>query len=138
MVYLLDPNSNTAMSQDHMFLARAISERYPEFSLAQVPMSDRSKNEEFPFAILLASTKEVVKPLRENEMNINIIFKWLYENDSQVHGSENLYKKFKAIQQAEKDKHENEARERLAEKLEVIHSMANSPIIHYKLGKALI
>lgn len=134
MVYLLDPATGTGMSQDHQFLAQSISERYPQFRLAQVPLSDRSKTEEFPFAILFAPTGEVVKELRENEMNINIIYTWLYQNDTNIHGAEKLYQSY----QAKKDKAEADrkqtSKELMLQDLEIVHSMANSPLHTFRHG----
>lgn len=132
MVYLLDPNTGTAMSQDHQYLAQAISERYSQFRLAQVPLSNRSKREEFPFAILHADTKEVVKELRESDMNINTIFTWLYENDTAIHGADTLFRRYKAEQEKAKAAKAYAVNERMQERLEVVHSMANSPLMKYK------
>ena len=105
MVYLLDPNSGTAMSVDHQYLAQAIYERYPGFRLCQIPASDRDTHEEFPFAIKHELTGGIVKRLRESEMNIRFIFEWLYMNDSAIHGTKKLYDQMIAAQEkAEQDK----------------------------------
>lgn len=134
MVYLLDPATGTGMSQDHQYLAQAIHDRYPNFSLAQVPLSDRSKREEFPFAILYAPTKEVVKELRERDMNINTIFEWLYLNDTAVHGEKNLYKKFKEAQDKKAHDKRMAIKERTDENLDVFHTIANSKLHTFKHG----
>lgn len=134
MVYLLDPNTGTGMSQDHQFLAQAIAERYPLFRLAQVPLSDRSKNEEFPFAILYEPTKEVVKELRERDMNINTIFEWLYMNDVSVHGSLNVYNRYKQESQKRKDDVASITREKLMADIDVFHTIANSPLHTFRHG----
>lgn len=135
MVYLLDRNSGTGMSQDHIFLAQAINERYPEYSLAQVPLSERSAREEFPFAILVSETKEVVKPLRESEMNINVIFRWLYENDHTIHGVQNLFEKYKAQQAKEQADKKAADRELLHENLDFVHTIANSALHTFRHGQ---
>ena len=134
MVYLLDPVSGTGMSVDQQNLAQAISERYPAFRLAQVPLSVRSKVEPFPYAILYAPTGEVVKELRESDMNINTIFTWLYMNDSAVHGERNLYAKFKAEQDKKIADKKYASDQRRNENLEVFHSIANSKLHTYKHG----
>lgn len=134
MVYLLDPASGTAMSLDHQYLAQAIYERYPDFRLAQVPLSDRSKNEEFPFAIIHAPTREVVKELRESDMNINTIFTWLYMNDSHVHGAEKLYERYKREQQRAAANRKAQVKERLNENLDVFHTIANSKLHTFRHG----
>lgn len=134
MVYLMDPATGTGMSQDHQFLAQAISERYPQFRLAQVPLSNREKNEEFPFAILFAPTGEVVKELRENEMNINIIFTWLYMNDSNIHGSDKLYKRFEDAKKKAEDDRLHESKERMKQDLDIVHTIANSALHTFRHG----
>ena len=121
MVYLLDPNSGTAMSVDHQYLAQAIYERYPGFRLCQIPASDRDTDELYPFAIKHEQTQAIVKRLREDEMNIRTIFEWLYMNDSAVHGSKKLYEQMVAAQDmAERVKLEA-SKQKLAEKLDFVN-----------------
>lgn len=137
MVYLLDPNSGTAMSQDHQFLAQSIAERYPNIRLAQVPQSNRSANEEYPFALLDNTTKEVVKPLREKECTIAFIYQWLYEHDTQARGVKAVYEKYlkdkEAVAKAKKDK----AMETFHENVDIVHTMANSNKHYFKHGERM-
>jgi hypothetical protein len=132
MVYLLDPGSGTGMSTDHMMLAEEIAHRYPEFRLAQVPLNRRDAKEEFPFAIVLERDGTVVKELREKEMSIAFIFRWLYMNDSQVHGAKKLYDQFLANVEKQKQEQREAVREVVAEKLDFINTMARSPLHLYK------
>lgn len=120
------------MSQDHLMLAEEIAFRYPEFRLAQVPLNRRDAKEEFPFAIVLERNGEVVKPLRERDMSIAFIFRWLYENDSQIHGARALFDKFQARIEAEKKAQRDAVKEVVHEKLDFINTMARSPLHLYK------
>lgn len=104
MVYLLDPNSGTAMSVDHQYLAQAIYERYPGFRLCQIPASERDPDEKYPFGLKHEESGMIVKRFREDEMNIRTIFEWLYLNDSAIHGERKLYEQMIAAQKkAEED-----------------------------------
>ena len=126
MVYILDPNSGTAMSVDHQYMAQAIAERYPGFRLCQIPQSDRDAHEEFPFAIKHVDSNGIVKRLRESEMTISFIFEWLYMNDSAIHGSKKLYDQMIAAQEkAEQDKLST-SKERLADRLDFVNWAATS------------
>jgi hypothetical protein len=132
MVYLLDPVSGSGMSQDHLMLAEEINARYPEFRLAQVPLNKRDAKEEFPFAIVLERDGTVVKPLRENEMSIAFIFRWLYMNDSQVHGAENLYNQFLERQKKEQAARDYVVKQKFLEQVDFINTMQRSPLHTYK------
>lgn len=120
------------MSTDHMMLAEEIALRYPEFRLAQVPLNRRDVKEEFPFAIVMERDGTVVKPLKESEMSIAFIFRWLYMNDSQVHGAKKLFDQFQARIEAEKKAQRDAVKETVGEKLDFINTMARSPLHLYK------
>ena len=107
MVYLLDPNTATAGSVDHTYLAQSIAERYPNVRLAQIPSRHREAREEFPFALLDARTGEVVKHLRESETNISFVYRWLYEHDTQARGVKEVYAKYLADKEKAKKEKEN-------------------------------
>lgn len=134
MVYLLDPTSGTAMSVDHQFLAQSIAERYPNVRLAQVPASNRSEREEFPFALLDARSGEVVKTLRESECTISFIYKWLYEHDTQARGVKEVYAKYLKDKADIRKAKEYESKERFHENLEIAHTIANSRLHTFKHG----
>lgn len=121
MVYLLDPNSGTAMSVDHQYLAQSIYERYPGFRLCQIPQSDRDTFEEFPFAIKHEQSGMIVKRLREEEMNIRFIFEWLYLNDSAIHGERKLYEQMIAAQKKAEEDRLSASKEVLADKLSFVN-----------------
>lgn len=121
MVYILDPNSGTAMSVDHQYMAQAIAERYPGFRLCQIPVGDRDTHEEFPFAIKHVDTNGIVKRLRESEMNISYIFEWLYYNDSAIHGSKKLFDQMIAAQEKAEQVKLEASKEKLADKLDFVN-----------------
>lgn len=134
MVYLLDPNSGTAMSVDHQFLAQSIAERYPNIRLSQVPMNERSAREEFPFALTDAVTREVIKPLRESECNISFVYKWLYEHDTQARGVKEVYAKYQADKERMRLERERPKKEELMQNLDVVNTMARSEKHYFKHG----
>lgn len=113
-------------------LAEEIAFRYPEFRLAQVPLNKRDAKEEYPFAIVLERDGTVVKPLKENEMSIAFIFRWLYMNDTQIHGEKALWEKFLATQKAQQKEAQDQIKEELGEKLDFVNTMARSPLHLYK------
>lgn len=127
---LLDPNSGTAMSQDHQYLAQAIYERYPGFRLAQIPMSERHtvEDREYPFAIVHEDSGQIVKHFRDDELNINTVFRWLYENDSAVHGEKKLYERFLAQQQKEQDIKRKATQEQVQQDTEFVHFLATNKL----------
>jgi hypothetical protein len=134
MVYLLDPNTATAGSVDHTYLAQSIAERYPNVRLAQIPSRHREAREEFPFALLDARTGEVVKHLRESETNISFVYRWLYEHDTQARGVKEVYAKYLADKEKAKKAKEDVARERLHENLDVVNTMARSQLHTFRHG----
>lgn len=138
MVYLLDPNTGTGMSVDHQYLAQSIAERYPNIRLAQIPLSNRDSNEEYPFALLDATTREVVKPLRADQCTISFIYQWLYEHDTQARGVAHVYDNYMK-QKAEISKaKKNKAMETFHENVDIVHTMANSRLHTFKHGNRKI
>lgn len=133
--YLLDPGHGV-QSEFHQMLAEEIAYRYPKVRLAQVPMHERSEREEFPFALVASEDSEqpgaVLKELRESECNINFVFRWLYEHDTQRHGAQKVYEQYIA----EKNRREKERQygisQRLGEKLDFVNSMQRSPLHMYR------
>lgn len=113
-------------------LAEEIAYRYPEFRLAQVPLNKRDAKEEFPFAIVLERDGTVVKPLRESEMSIAFIFRWLYMNDTQRHGAKKLYEDFLARQKQEQELRNYAVKQRFNEALDFVNTMQRSPLHTYK------
>ena len=134
MVYLLDPNTGTGMSVDHQYLAQSIYERYPNVRLAQVPASKRDSREEFPFALIDATTKETLKPLRDSECNISFVYQWLYEHDTQARGVKEVYDKFLRDKERVAKEKKDKAMEIFHENVDVVHTMANSPKHYFKHG----
>jgi hypothetical protein len=134
MVYLLDPTTGTGMSVDHQFLAQSIAERYPNVRLAQVPMSARDAKEEFPFALLDARTGEVVKELRDRECNINFVYQWLYEHDTQARGVKAVYEKYLKDKQAIRNAKEYASKQEFHENVEIAHAIAKSPLHTFRHG----
>jgi hypothetical protein len=134
MVYLLDPATGTGMSVDHQFLAQSIAERYPNVRLAQVPASTRDAREEFPFALIDATTKETVKQLREAECNISFIYQWLYEHDTAARGVKAVYEKYLKDKQAIRDAKEYASKQEFHENVEIAHAIAKSPLHTFRHG----
>jgi hypothetical protein len=134
MVYLLDPATGTGMSVDHQFLAQSIAERYPNVRLAQVPASTRDSREEFPFALIDATTKETVKPLREAECNINFIYQWLYEHDTAARGVKAVYEKYLKDKAAIRQAKEYASKQEFHENVEIAHAIAKSPLHTFRHG----
>lgn len=132
--YILDGETGMGMSQDHQFMAQAIAERYPNVRLAQVPNHFRTAAEEFPFALVDAHSNAVLKELREKEVTISFIFQWLYEHDTQARGVKEVYEKFKREQEAIKKAKADKKREEMHANLDVVHSMANSPLHTFRHG----
>lgn len=131
--YLLDPDSGTGMSQQHQFLAQSIAERYPNIRLAQVPLNQRELNEQFPYA-LVDTLGNVIKELRENECNINFVYRWLYEHDTQARGVKAVYEKFQKEKAAKESERKAAVMDRHHENLDVFHTIANSPLHTFKHG----
>lgn len=131
--YILDGTTGMGMSQDHQFMAQAIAERYPDVRLAQVPNHFRTAAEEFPFALVHYRTNEVLKELREREVNISFIFQWLYEHDTQARGVKEVYAKLQAERARKKAEKVDKHRQNLEQKLEIVNSVASSNLHTYKL-----
>ena len=127
---LLDPSSGTAMSQDHQYLAQAIYERYPGFRLAQIPVSERLSVEdrEYPFALIHEDSGAVIKHFRDDELNINTVFRWLYENDSAVHGEKKLYENFLNEQRKQQEAKKRATAEQTAQDMEFVHHLATTSL----------
>lgn len=125
---LLDPSSGTAMSQDHQYLAQAIYDRYPGFRLAQIPVSERVtvEEKEYPFALIHEDSGQVVKHFRDDELNINTVFRWLYENDSAVHGQKKLYENFLEEQRKQNELKRKASEDQLKQDTEFVHFLATN------------
>jgi hypothetical protein len=132
--YILDPQAGMGMAVDHQHMAQAIAERYPNIRLAQVPAHYRTSAEEFPFALVDFRTGDVVKPLREREMTIRFIFEWLYKHDLQARGVKEVWDNYMREKERLKKEHMAPIKERQAENLDIVHSMAKSPLHTYKHG----
>lgn len=134
--YLLD--GGVAMSQDHSHMARAIAERYPNVRLAGVPAHFRTAAEEFPFALVDSHTNQVLKELREKEVTISFIFQWLYEHDTAARGVKEVYEKYLKDKEAKKKAKDDAVKEHMHENLDVVHSIAKSPLHTFRHGNRKI
>ena len=132
--FILDPQAGMGMALDHQHMATAIAERYPNVRLAQVPAHFRTAAEEFPFALVDYRTGQVLKELREREMTISFIFEWLYKHDLQARGVKEVFDNYMREKKRLRDVQINAAKEKQAENLDIVHSMANSPLHTYKHG----
>lgn len=131
--YILDNSTGMGMSQDHQMMAQAIAERYPDVRLAQVPNHFRTSAEEFPFALVHYRTNEVLKELREREVNISFIFQWLYEHDTNARGVKEVYDKMLKDRARIKAEKADKNRQNLEQKLEIVNAVASSNLHTYKL-----
>jgi DNA-binding GntR family transcriptional regulator len=132
--YILDGETGMGMSQAHQHMAQAIAERYPNVRLAQVPNHFRTAAEEFPFALVDARTNEVLKEFREKEVTITNVFRWLYEHDTAARGVKEVYEKYIKEKERKAKAKADAAKEHMNENLDVVHSMANSPLHTFKHG----
>lgn len=132
--YILDGETGMGMSQDHQFMAQAIAERYPNVRLAQVPNHFRTTAEEYPFALVDANSNAVLKELREKEVTISFIFEWLYEHDTQARGVKEVYEKYIKDKERKAKAKKDAALDHMNANLDVVHSMANSPLHTFKHG----
>ena len=130
--YLLEPSSGMAQSQEITNFARAIAERYPNIRLCGVPAHERTKDELYPFALVDTNTGQVLKELKENELNINIVFRWLYEHDTALHGEKKLYDQYIADKKKKERDQQQVHNDNLSMKTDFINTMAKSVKHYYK------
>jgi hypothetical protein len=112
-----------------------INRNYPNLRLAYMPPEVRaSHSKDKPFALVDGIGEFVIKELTQAEAkNIGFLLRWLWENDSQRHDGRELFAKFHAELAQEKKKKMAPIKEKFHEELEIVHSMARSPLHSYKL-----
>jgi hypothetical protein len=116
-----------------------INRLYPNLRVAHIPAEARADHSASkPFALVDEIGGFVIKELTEAEAsNETFLLRWLWENDSKRHDPRDLYDKFQKQVKAEEKARLAPMKEKFHEEIEIVSSMARSPLHTYKLPKEL-
>lgn len=116
-----------------------INRLYPNLRLAHIPAERREDHSRSkPFALVDEVGGFVIKELTEAEAsNEGFLLRWLWENDSKRHDPRELYNKFQDEVKAAEKARLAPMKEKFHEEIEIVSSMARSPLHTYKLPKEL-
>lgn len=118
-----DAQGGYFLPSEYMRVSDEISRRYPNLNLVWIPPEDRNADDTHPFAIYDTQSKSIVKRMKESEMYLDSIFRWLDENDGSKHDLFAQFMEDNRIAEEAKAAKEKEERYELAD---VIHTIANS------------
>lgn len=108
---------------------------YDNLRIAYLPVENRSDlDKDKPFAIIDQFAGYTVRELSEDEAkSLNWIQKWLYDNDSDRHGADVLYRNMQERNAQHRAAVQKVLNDELAEKVEKVHAIASSPLHTYKI-----
>jgi hypothetical protein len=113
-----------------------VNQAYPNLRIAYQPAENRAEHSlDKPFALVDQMGGFIIKELSEDmARNTPFLLRWLYENDSSRHGEKELYNKFLKTQSDKIEATKKADKEKLAERTEIAHAIASSPLHTYRIN----
>lgn len=123
------------LSQDMIELAQEVNDKYPNLSLAWIPPENRGQGDDKPFAIVQIDSEGrqigIIHRMSQFEVHGSYVFNWLWANDSQRVDVFQQY--MDGLEKARLQK-EEENKQKIYEKAEVINAIAKSPLHTYRIN----
>jgi len=126
---------NTYFDTQMLELAQELNDKYPNLSLAHIPVENRGPEDDRPFAIVQIDSEgniqNVILRLHQLEVHGAYIFNWLYANDSQ---RVDPWQKYLQTVEQERIAKEKADTEKINEMAEKVHAIAKSPLHTYRIN----
>lgn len=113
-----------------------VNAAYPNLRIAYQPTEQRAEHSaDKPFALVDQLGGFIIKELSEEmARNTPFLMRWLWENDSTRHSSDDLYNKMLKTQEDKEKARKAVERDHLLERAEIGHAIASSPLHTYRIN----
>ena len=123
--------NGTFMPQRGIEVAEWLPTYAPNLTLSWIPPENRDDSDARHFAIFDTNVNDIVVRFREDQLNVDLIGRWLDDNDSTKHDIMARLAESRRQQEANKKAIQDAL---IAPKLDFVHSVANSRLHTFKHG----
>lgn len=124
-------HNGTFMPQRGIEVAEWLPKYAPNLTLSWIPPENRDENDARHFAIFNSEVNDIVVRFREDQLNIDLIGRWLDDHDSTKHDLMGRMRE----EQAKEEANRKAIQDALLEpKLDFAHSLANSQLHTFRHG----